>query len=88
MNDFTSHHSTLPNEDLVRIAYFEKRKTKKETRLSARSILQQRGLSTYEIEALKKEIRERIREERNQRLKDKNDNYSILDFIIDILFYI
>ncbi|WP_273445220.1 hypothetical protein [Neolewinella agarilytica] len=84
MNEFSDYHSSLPNEDLVSIAYFDKRKTKKEARLSAKSVLQKRGVSTFEIEALKKEIKERKQEERKRKLKDKNEKYGLLDFILDV----
>lgn len=86
MNPFTPHHSNLPNEDLVSIAYFDRRKTKREARLSAKSVLQQRGVSTYEIEAFKKEIKERKQEERKRKLRDENEKYGLLDFVLDVLF--
>ncbi|SEQ20232.1 hypothetical protein [Neolewinella agarilytica] len=84
MNEFSDYHSSLPNEDLVSIAYFDKRKTKKEARLSAKSVLQKRAVSTYQIEVLKKTIRERKQEERKRKLKDKNEKYGLLDFILDV----
>jgi hypothetical protein len=86
MNEFSHHHSSLPNEDLVSIAYFDRRKIKNEARLSAKSVLQKRGVSTFEIEALKKEIKERKQKERKRKLRDKNEKYGLLDFILDVLF--
>lgn len=83
--DYQTHHSLLINEELVLIAFFEKRKIKKEARRSAKIILQERGINESRIEILKNQIRKRKRLERREKLKEKNNNYGIIDFILAIL---
>ena len=85
MEEFKEHHKTLPNEDLVRIAYFELRSFKKQARKSAKQILQERKISKQKLEELKEKIRQLKREESRLKLKDKNEKYGLLDFLIDFL---
>jgi len=85
LENYEKYHSTLPNEDLVRIAFFERRRIKKEARVSAKKVLAQRNLTLKELDALKNLIRRRKREERNMKLKDKNANYGIFDYIVDLI---
>lgn len=87
INEFIEYHSKLPDEELVKIAYFELRKYKKEARVSAKKILKQRGLSKKQIELLKNNIRRRKQKERREKLKDKNEDYGFADFILDLIFY-
>ena len=86
MNQFLDHHSKLPNEDLVEIAYFNRKAYTREARQSAKIILKQRNLSTTHLDALKDEIRNRKRKERYAQLKEKGNNNWFLNFIIDLLF--
>ena len=87
MENFRKYHETLPNEDLVRIAYFELRKIKKSARNSAKSILKERKIEQQELKQLKDQIRQMKREERRIKLKNKNEKYGLLDFVIDLFLY-
>ena len=53
MNEFSNHHSKLANEDLVRIAYFEKRIIRKKARDSAKQILIERRVPANEVDVIK-----------------------------------
>lgn len=78
--EFYKYQSNLPDEDLIRLAFFNIRKTKKEARKSAKSILKERNLSTQEIN----EYKDSIKKLRRRELNSKESDYSILDIIIDI----
>lgn len=85
-NDYYKHQRNLPTEDLVRIAYFELRKTKREARHSAKRILKERNVKDEELQDYKSQIRKLKQEERKIKLKNKNEKYTIWDFLIDMLF--
>ena len=85
-NEFYEHQSKLPNEDIVRIAYFELRKIKKEARETAKLILKERNIKNEHLQDYKNQIRKSKREERKQILRNKNEKYNILDFLLDLLF--
>jgi len=87
MEEFIKYHQNLPNEDLVRIAYFELRKVKKQARKSARQVLKERKIVQQELEQIKDQIRQMKREERRIKLKNKNEKYGLLDFVIDVFLY-
>lgn len=87
MENYQKYHSTLANEDLVRIAFFERGKMKKEARNSARSLLQQRQISSDEIKSLKDEIRTRKRKESEIKLREKGNEYGIWDFLVDLVIF-
>ena len=87
MNEFTEHHAKLTDKELIRIAYFDRRKYKKEARKSAKEILKQRNLSKEKIEFLKNEIRRIKRKERKDKLSAKNESYGFLDFIVELIFH-
>lgn len=84
--DYEKHHATLPNLDLVRIAYFEFRVHTKEARISVKKILKQRKLSDKQIKEIRHQVRTIKKEERKQRLADKDDEYALLGFIKDVAF--
>lgn len=84
MQNYPTHHATLPNETLVRIAYFGLREYEKEVRKSAKQILAERKIKGQELKELKEQIRKIKKEERRIKLKDKNEKYGLLDFLIDI----
>lgn len=84
MNEFAAYHTTLDNETLVRLAFFELRSTKKEARVSAKAELKQRAISEDELQRLKQEIRAAKRKERYQKRKNKNKKYGFWDFIFDV----
>ncbi len=71
MNEFSNHHSKLANEDLISIAYFEKRTIKKKARDSAKQILIERRVPANEIDVIKGDIRGRKKEERLAKLRSK-----------------
>lgn len=83
MQNFLTHHATLPNQDLVRIAYFELREYEKEARRSAKQTLTDRNIKGAELEELNNRVRKVKKEERRIKLKDKNEKYGPLDFLID-----
>ena len=85
LSEYEKHHSGLPNEDLVRIAYFEASNIKKEARKSAKKILADRRLSVNQLEKLKSQIRKFKREERSAKLRNKNEKYGIWDFLLDLI---
>ena len=87
MEEFLKYHQNLPNEDLVRIAYFELLQVKKQARKSARQVLKERKIEQQEIEQIKHQIRQMKREERRIKLKNKNEKYGLLDFVIDVILY-
>ena len=87
MEEFLKYHKNLTNEDLVRIAYFELRKVKKQARKSARQILKERKIEQQELEEIKDQIRQMKREEKRIKLKNKNEKYGLLDFVIDVILY-
>lgn len=87
MEEFYKYHQKLPNEDLVRIAYFELRKVKKQARKSAKQVLKDRRIEQQELEQMKNHIRQIKREERRIKLKNKNEKYGLLDFVIDLFLY-
>ena len=87
MENYQKYHSTLADEDLVRIAFFERGKMKKEARNSARSLLQQRQISSDEIKSLKDEIRTRKRKESEIKLREKGNEYGIWDFLVDLVIF-
>lgn len=83
--EFTEHHLKLTNKELVKIAYFERGKYKKEARMSAKNVLEQRGIEDSHLASLKHEIRTSNRKERKQKLKDKDEKYGIVDFVRDMI---
>jgi len=85
MEDYLKHHRTLHDEDLVRIAFFERGKMKKEARASARKILLERKITGEKLNEIKNEIRRRKRQESRSRLRDKNDTFGIFDFLFEML---
>lgn len=85
-NDYNEHQINLPTEDLVRIAYFELRKIKREARHSAKRILKERNVKDEVLQDYKNQIRKTKREERKLKLKNRNEKYNIWDFLLDILF--
>lgn len=87
MEEFKKYHKTLPNEDLVRIGYFELRKIKKQARVSAKQVLKERKIKGQELEELKGQIRQMKRQERRTKLRNKNEKYGLLDFVIDLILY-
>lgn len=87
MQEFSTHHATLPNQDLVRIGYFGLREYKKEARRSAKQTLADRNIKGQELEELKNRVRKIKKEEMRIRLKDKNEKYGPLDYFIDVLMY-
>ena len=87
MENYQKYQSTLPDEDLIKLAFFERGKIKKQARISAKKILQLRNLSNVEIEKLKDKIRKRKREEIKIKLKSKNNKYRIWDFLMDMIIY-
>ena len=87
MDEFLKYHQNLPNEDLVRIAYFELRKVKKQARISAKQVLKERKIEQKELEQIKDHIRQMKKEERRTKLKNKDEKYGLLDFVIDVILY-
>ena len=85
-NDYYDHQRNLPTEDLVKIAYFERRKIKREARHSAKQILIERNVKDEELQDYKNQIGEIKREERKLKLKNKNEKYNIWDFLLDMIF--
>ena len=85
-NDYYDHQRNLPTEDLVKIAYFERRKIKREARHSAKQILIERNVKDEELQDYKNQIGEIKREERKLKLKNKNEKYNICDFLLDMIF--
>lgn len=87
MSDFSDHHRQLSEEELVRIAYFGVGKFKMEARNSAKAELKKRRISDERLKSLKDEVKELNRIERNQKLRNKNEKYGIVDFLIDMIFH-
>ena len=85
-NDYYDHQRNLQTEDLVKIAYFERRKIKREARHSAKQILIERNVKDEELQDYKNQIGEIKREERKLKLKNKNEKYNICDFLLDMIF--
>lgn len=85
MDNYEQHHKNLANEDLVRIIYFERKKIVKEARTSAKKILDKRGLSAQELESIKKDIRNRKKEERAALRQNKDRKVGLLDWILNLL---
>ena len=72
-SEYYNHLSGLPTEDLVRIAYFELRKSKKEARQAAKRILKERNIKDDIIREFKADIRVRKQMERRAKLRDNNE---------------
>ncbi len=85
MNEFQKYHNKLPVEDLVEIIFFERGKIKKEARISAKEVLGNRGVTNKEMDAIRKEIRKRKISECKEKLKEKDNDYGVRDFLWDFL---
>ena len=85
-NEFYKYQSKLDTQDLVRIAYFELNKSKKEARASAKLILKERNVKDERLQDYKNQIRKIKREERKQKLRNRDEKYNIWDFLLDIIF--
>jgi len=85
-NEFEKYHNKLPVEGLVNLAFFERTKIKKEARNSANNELRKRKITNKEIDSIRKEIRKRKSLERKIKLKEKDNGYNILDFLLEVLF--
>lgn len=85
-NEFYKYQRKLDTQDLVRIAYFELNKSKKEARASAKLILKERNVKDERLQDYKNQIRRIKREERKQKLRNRDEKYNIWDFLLDIIF--
>jgi len=82
---FEKHHNSLTVEDLVSIAYFDKIKTKREVRISAKKELTKRKISNKEIDELRRIIRKRKNEVSRAKLKEKENGFGVIEFVLEIL---
>lgn len=87
MNEFEKYQSTLANEDLVRIAFFERGKMKKEARKSALKLIQQRKISNEDLQLLKSKIRTNKRQESKDKLREKNNKYGFFNYLFDLILH-
>ena len=78
MNEFTEHHTTLTDKELVIIAYFEIRKFKSDARLSAKNILRKRGISKVRINNIKEEIRKMKTKFEKEKARKINERIEIV----------
>lgn len=88
MNEFTRHHQSLQNIDLVRIVYFERRRTMKEARASAKAVLRKRGVCRSELKKLRGDIREQNQSIRRRKLEAKDNGYTWFDFLFEVILEI
>ena len=89
---YESNHRSKENFELVEIAFFHKKKYEKNAILSAKKIIQERNLSTEEVDALKQLIRTRLKQERREHLKEVKEEKGywgwVIEFILDVFLHI
>ena len=83
---YISNHKLKDNIELVEIAFFRKKKYEKAAIESAKTIIEERGLSVEEVDALKILIRKKIKQERRDRLKEKREGRHYWDWLMEFFF--